>query len=166
MKTKEHIAKNPRLLFWGRALVEAKTLSAIIVLFYLHRGLELDEIFYLSIVWSITALIAEVPTGYLADLIGRKRTLLLGVLLLLASQVLTLFAYGFWPFVLVFVLVSASFSCFSGTEEAMLFESLEEMGNGHEMNARNGKQLATRSLPDIFLPAIGAFIASGRYPVN
>ncbi len=159
MNQKEQVAKNPRLLFWGRVLVETKVLSAIIVLFYIHRGLELDEIFYLSIVWSITSLITEVPTGYLADRIGRKRTLLLGVTLLLASQVVTFFAFGFWPFVLTFVLMSASFSCFSGTEEAMLFESLAQTGHAHEMNARNGKQLAARALPDIFLPAIGALIA-------
>ncbi|HLD17536.1 MAG TPA: MFS transporter [Patescibacteria group bacterium] len=159
MNQKERIARNPRLLFLGRALVETKTLSAVLVLFYLHRGLELGEIFFLSIVWSLTSLATEVPSGYLADLIGRKRTLLLGVFLLFCSQVVTLFAWGFWPFVGVFILMSASFSCFSGTEEAMLFESLEESGKSHEMNARNGKLLSARSFPDILVPAIGAFIA-------
>lgn len=159
MDSKKQVTKNPHLLFWGRALVEAKILSAIIVLFYIHRGLELDEIFYLSIVWSITSLVTEVPTGYLADLIGRKKTILLGVLLLLTSQVISFFAYGFWPFVLTFIFMSASFSFFSGTEEAMLFESLTQAGNGHEINARQGKQFAARALPDIFLPALGAFIA-------
>lgn len=159
MHPNERVAKNPRLLFWGRALVETKILAAIVVLFYLHRGITLEEIFYLSIVWSLTALAVEVPSGYLADAIGRKRTLLLGVLLLLASQGVTFFAHGFWPFALTFVLMSASFSCFSGTEEAMLYESLEQTGCGREINARNGKQLAARSLPDILVPAIGAFIA-------
>ena len=100
MNLKQQIALNPRLLFWGRALVETKTLSAVIVLFYLHRGLGLDEVFYLSIVWSLTSLVTEVPSGYLTDHIGRKRTLLLGVLLLIVSQVLTFFSYGFYPFVL------------------------------------------------------------------
>ena len=161
MNLKQQIALNPRLLFWGRALVETKTLSAVIVLFYLHRGLGLDEVFYLSIVWSLTSLVTEVPSGYLTDHIGRKRTLLLGVLLLIVSQVLTFFSYGFYPFVLSFVFMSASFSCFSGTEEALLYESLVETGKEDEMNRRNGKQLSARSLPDIFLPAIGAFIASG-----
>lgn len=159
MDSNERVAKNPRLLFWGRALVETKTLSAVVVLFYLHRGLALDEIFFLSIVWSLTALAVEVPSGYLADAIGRKRTLLLGVLLLIASQGVTFFAHGFWPFALTFALMSASFSCFSGTEEAMLFESLEQTGHRREMNARNGRQLAARSLPDILIPMIGAFIA-------
>ena len=153
------ITHNPRLLFWGRALVEAKTLSAVIVMFYLHRDVRLDQVFYLSIVWSLTSLVTEVPSGYLADRIGRKRTILLGVLLLFISQFLTLFAHGFWQFVLSFIFLSSSFSCFSGTEEALLYESLKEMGQEREMNTRNGKLLSARSLPDIFLPAIGAFVA-------
>lgn len=153
------VAHNPRLLFWGRTLVEAKTLSAVIVMFYLHRDVHLDQVFYLSIVWSLTSLATEVPSGYLADRIGRKHTILLGVLLLFVSQFLTFFAHGFWQFALSFIFLSSSFSCFSGTEEALLYESLKEMGQEREMNRQNGKLLSARSLPDIFLPAIGAFVA-------
>ncbi len=159
MNPSERIARNPRLLFWGRALYETKMLNAVIVLFYLHRGLGLDHVFYMSIVWSLTALVAEIPSGYLADRIGRKRTLILGVLLLIASHVVTFFAVGLWPFMVVFVLMSASYACFSGTEEALLYESLAETKNEHDMNDRNGKQLSARSLSAIFLPAIGALIA-------
>ncbi len=161
MNPQERIHHNLRLLFWGRALVELRLLSAVIVLFYLHRGLGLDTVFYMSIVWSLTALVTEVPSGYLADRMGRKRTLLLGVVLALISWIITFFAHGFWPFVLSFIFMSSSFSCFSGTEEALLYESLEHAGKEKEMNKRNGKQLSARSLPDIFFPAIGAWIASG-----
>ncbi|HBK33742.1 TPA: hypothetical protein DEP34_03460 [Candidatus Uhrbacteria bacterium] len=153
------VTHNPRLLFWGRVLVEAKTLSAVIVMFYLHRDVNLNQVFYLSIVWSLTSLATEVPSGYLADHIGRKRTILLGVILLFVSQFLMFFAHGFWQFVLSFIFLSSSFSCFSGTEEALLYESLKEMGQEREMNTRNGKLLSARSLPDIFLPVIGAFVA-------
>lgn len=155
------IANNFRLLFWGRALIEVKLLAALVVLFYQHRGLGLDEIFYLSIVWSIVSLLTEVPSGYLADRLGRKTTLLIGVLLLIVAQTLNLFAFGFWWFVFSYVFSSASFSCFSGTEEALLYESLKYLGKEKEMNGRNGKQFASRALPSIFLPAIGAVIAHG-----
>jgi hypothetical protein len=50
MTETEKFARNPRLLFWNRFLTEAKTLSALIVLFYLHRGLTMSEVLYLSIV--------------------------------------------------------------------------------------------------------------------
>ncbi|HCC22309.1 TPA: hypothetical protein DEP86_02810, partial [Candidatus Uhrbacteria bacterium] len=60
------VARNPRLLFWGRLLLETKTTAALMVLFYLHRGITLGDVFRLSVVWSLTSLIAEVPSGYLA----------------------------------------------------------------------------------------------------
>lgn len=155
----QNVKQNPRLLFWGRAFVGAKFLSAIMVLFYMHRGLTLNEVFMMSIVWSITSLLLEVPSGYLADRIGRKRTILLGTALLLLAYGVKFVAQGFWPFAAVFFLMSASFSCYSGTMEALLYESLVEMGRDKEMNAQNGKQLSARALAAIFLPAIGAFIA-------
>ncbi len=119
MNIKTKVARNPCLLFWGRVFVATKILSAIAVLFYAHRGVGLDSVYYLSIVWSITSLVTEVPSGYLADRIGRKRTLLLGVILLFISHLMTLFAYGFWEFSVSIIFLSASFSCFSGTEETL-----------------------------------------------
>lgn len=160
MTHNEQLARNPRLLFWARAFMEVKAMTAVIVLFYLHRGVELDQIFWLSIVWSITALITEVPTGYLADRIGRKRTLLLGAALLAVSYTGDWLAHGFWEFVPVFVLMSASFACFSGTEEAMLYESLAELGREKEMTHRNGQLFSARSFFKMLLPLVGAWIAS------
>lgn len=159
MNIDKHVARNPRLLFWGRVLVATKILSAIGVLFYAHRGVGLDSVYYLSIVWSITSLITEVPSGYLADRIGRKRTLLLGVILLLISHIITLFAYGFWEFAISIIFLSASFSCFSGTEEALLYESLVHMGKSKDSNAHNGKQLSAGALPDIVMAIIAVLIA-------
>jgi len=155
----EQLAHNPRLLFWSRAFMEVKAMTAVIVLFYLHRGVGLDQIFWLSIVWSLTALVTEIPTGYLADRIGRKRTLLLGAALLALSYAGDWFAYGFWEFVPIFVLMSASFACFSGTEEAMLYESLAELGREQEMTHRNGQLFSARSLFKMALPPVGAWIA-------
>ena len=43
MTQTERLAKNPRLLFWGRALFDVKMLTAVVVLFYLHRGVTIDE---------------------------------------------------------------------------------------------------------------------------
>lgn len=153
------LKRNPRLLFWGRALIEFKALNAIVVLFYLHRELSIDEIFYLSIVFSISTLIFEIPSGYLADLIGRKRTLILGVFALLCSFIATWFAHGFLSFILIFILLSASFSAFSGTEEAMLYDTLKELGEEKNMTKHNGRLHTARHIMKIFIPTLAAFIA-------
>ncbi len=151
--------RNPMLLLWGRAFLETKALTAIIVLFYMHRGVTIDEVFYLSIIWSLTSLVTEIPSGYLADRIGRKRTILLVASLLFVSILSRYFATGFWMFAGVFVLMSSAFSCFSGTEEAMLFESLKATGQEQKMTAYNGRLFSARSMFRILFPTIGALIA-------
>ncbi|MBI2473274.1 MFS transporter [Candidatus Uhrbacteria bacterium] len=159
MTHQQRVARNPRLLFWARAFIEIKALSAVIVLFYLHRGLVLDQIFWLSIVWSLTALVTEIPSGYLADRIGRKATLLIGAGLLALVHVGDWFAHGFWQFSLVFVLMSAAFSFFSGTEEAMLYESLLELGKERDTTQKSSHLFCARSLFKIAMPFIGVWVA-------
>lgn len=160
MSRTELLRKNSRRLFWGKALIEINILNAVVTLFYLHRGVTIDQIFYLSIVWSIATLVFEVPTGYLADRFGRKRTLILGAFFLALSWGVTLFAESFGAFVGIFVLMSASFSCFSGTEEALLYDSLQELGEEKQMTKHNGRLHSAQHLFNIFIPAIGAWIAA------
>lgn len=152
--------RNLRLLFWGRAFLETKALAAVTVLFFQSRGLLMNEIFYLTIVWSLTALVCEVPSGYLADVIGRKKTILIGTALFLVSQVHRVYATDYWEFAFQFVLMSAAFSCFSGTEEALLYESLKATGREEEMLAQNGRQSSARQIFKMFTPLIGSIIAS------
>ena len=151
MPPKELVARNPRLLFWGRAMLDIKMLSAIIVLFYECRGLDLKQVFWLSIIWSVAAVLTEIPSGILADRLGRKKTLILGSFFFLAFNVVLMFAHSPWHFALV--------SCFSGTEEALLYESLTELGKGKEQNGRYGKQLASRVAFPIIGALAGAYIA-------
>ncbi|MFH1253452.1 MAG: MFS transporter [Candidatus Uhrbacteria bacterium] len=160
MTREEKLQRNPKILFWGRALTELKTINGLATLFYLHRGISLEQVFYLGIVWSVTTLLFEIPSGYLADRFGRKKTLILGTLFLMASVATNFLANGFWAFAGVMTLLSAASSCFSGTEEAVLYDSLIETGREKEMTAFNGRLHSARHVFKIFLPTIGVLIAS------
>jgi MFS family permease len=163
MEYHQKMRRNLRLLFWGRAFLETKALLAIIVLFYIHRGVSLEQVFYLNIVWSITSLITEIPSGYLADRLGLKRMMLLGSVLFFISVFGRYFVTGFWEFVWVFVVMASAFSCFSGTEEALLYESLKENGQQQYMTKFNGRLFSARSLFRIAVPTIGAYIAKDLF---
>lgn len=162
MKPKDRIARlknNPRLLFWGRALFETKILNAIITLFYVHRGLTLQEIFWLTIVWSVVALIAEVPTGYIADRIGRKNGILMGFGFFILSTILLIFSYGFPMMALTFILSALGHTFISGTDEALLYDTLKELKQEHTATMHNGRYFSARNLGKMIIPVIGAFIA-------
>ncbi len=161
MTRRERLARNPRLLFWAKVLCETKSLNAFITIFYLARGVSLSQTVYLSAVYAAVSVLLEVPSGYLADRIGRRKTMLLGVLCLMAAQVVYLVAHGFPAFVVAFIFLAAGGACFSGTEEALLFDSLKEIGEEQTMTRHNSRYLSARNLPKIFIPALGAFVAHG-----
>ncbi|MBU2566920.1 MFS transporter [Patescibacteria group bacterium] len=155
----EAVARNPRLLFWGRVFRETKMMAAVVMFFYDHRGVPVNQVFYLSIFWAIFSLLSEVPSGYLADRIGRKQTILLGVVLMLMGDLMQFYAFGFWQFAIIFSFWSLGFSCLSGTEEAMLYDSLKETGEAGLMNEKNARLEAARFAPRAIGPVIGSYIA-------
>ena len=158
-KKRQGILKNKYFLFWTRFFVEINAINAVIQLFYLKRGLNPSEILYLGIAWSVATLVFEIPTGYLADSIGRKKTIILGVILNIIANLLMFVAYGFWPFAAITAILSLSFSCFSGTDDAIIYDSLREAGDEKSLLRISGKYLSAARVSKIFTPFIGAIIA-------
>jgi MFS family permease len=72
MTRAEALNLNPSLLFWARFFTMFKMLNAVVTLSYLHRGLSIEQTVWLSGIFGATMLLFEVPSGYLADRIGRK----------------------------------------------------------------------------------------------
>ena len=50
----------------------------VIVPFFAAKGLSLAQIFYLQAVFATTIVLLEAPSGYFADLFGRRNALLIG----------------------------------------------------------------------------------------
>ncbi len=164
MKRLSRLARNSRLLFWARAFTELKMLNAIIALFYLARGITVEEIFYLTVVYSVGTLLFEIPSGYLADRFGRKPLLMFGVVAVIASLVISFFAYGFFELALTLLLLSLAESCFSGTAQALVYDSLKELGREKEMAGEFARIESARHFIKIFAPTLGAVIASQLLP--
>lgn len=159
MDRAQGLKRNLSLLFWIYGLRNLKSLNAVITLFYLHRGVTIDQAFYLGIVWSVATLVVEVPSGWLADRFGRKRTMMLGMFLLVCAAVATFFAQGFTAFVGVFLIMSAADSCFSGTEEATLYDTLKERGEEKDATRHNARISSANNWFKLIVPTLGAFVA-------
>lgn len=98
----------------------------IVVLFYESNGLKMADIMVLQAVYSVVIVILEIPSGYLADVWGRKRTILLGVFMGLAGFTIYGFSYGFTGFLIAEIVLGIGQSCVSGADSAMLYDSLLE----------------------------------------
>ncbi len=102
--------------------------SAIWVLYLAFRGMSLIEIGLLESIYHITGLIFELPTGALADLYGRKFCVVLGRVVNVISCILMITSSSFFGFAISFVLSCAAMNLNSGAAEALVYDSLKELG--------------------------------------
>lgn len=97
----------------------------VVVLFYQDNGMGMHEIFVLKAIYSLAIVFLEIPSGWMADVWGRKKTLILGTILGSAGFLMYSFSYGFWAFVAAEIVLGAGHSFVSGADSAMLYESLK-----------------------------------------
>lgn len=102
--------------------------SAIWVLYLAFRGMSLVEIGILESIYHITGLCLELPSGALADIRGRKFCVVLGRAVDIISCALMIISNSFFGFAISFILSSAAMNLNSGAAEALIFDSLKELG--------------------------------------
>jgi len=108
-------------LFW---LATALPIS-LLVLFAQARGLDLFQIGITMGLYSLTIVLLEVPTGGLADTIGRKRVAILAYSVTLLSGMVLLGAFTFPVFLFGFMLSGVGRALSSGALDAWFVDALK-----------------------------------------
>jgi MFS family permease len=97
-------------------------------LFLLDAGLSITQAFAANAFFTLGQVIFEVPTGVVADTMGRRMSYLLGSATLFASTIVYLLMWQiqgpFWGWALSSVLLGLGFTFFSGATEAWLVDGL------------------------------------------
>lgn len=73
-------------------------------------------------------LIAEIPSGALADLLGRKRQMQLGLLLMSAGWLVQGFAQAYWYILVGMIMLTVGMALVSGSDDALVYDSLDAEG--------------------------------------
>jgi len=103
---------------------------AIITLFWKeHIGLSLSQILLLQGIFAVAMVVMEYPSGYISDKIGYRTALTAASLLGLAGWGYYTVATSFRDVLIAEVLLGISTSFISGTDSALLFESLKAGGD-------------------------------------
>lgn len=111
----------------------------VFTLFLLWNDLTYTEIGTLSAVSALLVVVLEIPTGYLADRIGRRRVLLLGLVAMATSLLGFVVARAFWHFLVLYALWSISTAFHSGTADAWLYDTLKESLREEEFTRVRGR---------------------------
>lgn len=125
--------RNPALLCVHQALMMSLFPMAILTVFQRdHLGLSVAQVMTVQAAFAASLAVLEFPSGYLADRIGYRTTMILASATAVFGWVVYSVANGFASVVLGELLLGASLSLVSGTSSAMLYESLDEQGRAEE----------------------------------
>lgn len=155
---KSKLESNFSLMFWIQALTEVKVINVISTLFMLSRGLTLSEIVYSGVVYSLVTIFTEVPTSYLADKWGRKKLLIISVIVSLLYWIINIFARGWWLIVAIGIYALAN-SLMSGTDEALIYDTSKELGNETDSLKQLGKYFSGQRIFKMIMPMVAVLIA-------
>jgi MFS family permease len=131
MPTPRAIQRTYLLLLLGNTLA-ASLIWGINTIFLLDAGLSNLEAFAANAFFTAGMMLFEVPTGIVADTVGRRASYLLGTVTLSASTLLYVLLWQieapFWQWAIVSVFIGLGFTFFSGAVEAWLVDALAATG--------------------------------------
>lgn len=135
----EAIGRNFPKIFGLRFLGDFLPIAPVLILFYTSNGLNSTQVFAIQALFHLVVLILEVPSGYLADVIGRKRTLAAGAMFFPLGLAVYAAGRSFAAFVLAEAFLAVSVSMRSGCDSALIFDSLRQLGRESEYKRMEGR---------------------------
>ncbi|MCP5047646.1 MAG: MFS transporter [bacterium] len=99
-----------------------------LVLFFLEKGLTFLQIGTLYSIMQIAINILEIPTGVIADTLGRRRTMITSFVAYIVSFLVFNFSSGYSLFMVAMLFFSVGEAFRTGTHKAMIFEYLKIKG--------------------------------------
>lgn len=139
-------------LMWGRFFIP------VLALFYIASQVPLEQFSIIMAVFAFTTLILEIPTGVLADLLGKKKTLLLSRLMYIIEIAILAFFNGFWMFLIAKIISGVGVSLSSGTGSAMLYDSLKKLRKQKDYKKIAGNLVSISNISMAIVFIIGAYL--------
>src|SRR3989441_7243857 len=142
MPTPGSVQRTYLVLLLGNTLA-ASLIWGINTIFLLDAGLSNLEAFADNAFFTAVMVVFEVPTGVVADTVGRRASYLLGTVTLAASTLLYVLLWKirapFWQWAVVSMLIGLGFTFFSGAVEAWLVDALKATGFTGELESVFGR---------------------------
>ena len=136
----------------------------IFTVLFLDFGLSVAQFSILNAVWAATIVLAEVPSGALADVIGRRRLLVFAAVSMLVEMAIlclaprgnTTLLFGF--FLVNRVLSGLAEAAASGADEAIAYDALQAKGMEDQWGRVLDIQMRLRSVMFILTMTVGAAV--------
>lgn len=126
--------RNVRLYLIFTVLYNARAYYPVLAVLFVDLGIRLEDYSRLNALWALTILLLEIPSGALADTIGRRKLVVFSAVLMVIEMGLLLTApvHGGWVLLLMCVtnriLSGVSEAAASGADQSLAYDTLEAKG--------------------------------------
>lgn len=155
---------NIRLFIAFKVLFNSRFYYPVFTILFLDFGLTVAQFSILNAVWAATIVLAEVPSGALADIVGRKRLLVFATFIMMVEVGIISFVPKASPSIIfvVFlvnrVLSGLAEAAASGADEAIAYDSLTAEGDPGQWGRVLEILMRFQSIGFIVAMSIGAAI--------
>lgn len=163
MNMNKKLKRNISISYIYNFLLQLNITSAIWVLYLGFKGMSLIEIGLLESIYHMTGVIFELPTGVIADIYGKKFSIVVGRILSIISCVLMITSNSFWGFGISFILSAASMNLNSGAGEALIYDSLKELGETEKYKVIWGNLAFVMCISQGIAVLFGGILADVRF---
>lgn len=124
------IERNTNAFVWFRVLFNSRFYYPIFTVLFLDLGLSLEQFAMLNVVWGASIVLFEVPSGALADRLGRRKLVIFSAWLMILEMAIFCLvpAHGgqvtFWLLMVNRVISGLAEACCSGADEALIYDVL------------------------------------------
>jgi MFS family permease len=137
--------------------------ASIWIIFLQSRGFSLAEIGFAESFFHLAPVTLELPSGSIADIVGRKWSMAVGALLIGVSTALMFTASSLWILLPAMYLNGAAFAFRSGAQQAYLFDSLGHEPTGSRFTHLLGRLNGVSYFAIAATSALGAALAERSY---
>jgi MFS family permease len=166
-----HLSGNPRRFVLFTVFYNARAYYPVLAILFLDLGLTLDQFVLLNLIWAATIFLFEVPSGALADTIGRKKLLVTAAVLMVVEMSCLLLAPRNGGALLLTLCVvnricsGLSEACASGADEALAYDSLPENERAGAWDKLLATAMRWRSVGFVIAMVLGGLIYD-PVPIN
>jgi MFS family permease len=150
---------NAPLLAASASLRAALFPIPVITLFWKDQiGMSLTDIMWLQAIFGATAVVCEFPSGYVADRLGYRRSLVIGACFWLAGWIAYALGTTFAGMVLAEMQLGVGLAFISGADSALLFVSVEGGEKLARYRAWEGRVRAASQASEAASSALGGWL--------
>lgn len=156
--------RNVRLFIAFKVFFNARFYYPVFTIMFLDFGLTMSQFALLNAIWAATIVVAEVPSGALADILGRRKLMVVaGAVMVFEIALLCVVPRGnpdllFGVFVLNRVMSGLAEASASGADEAIAYDALKDAGLHTQWSRVLTMQIRLQSVAYMVAMTLGAVV--------